>query len=191
MNERLVVAPDYIDPGYPLIFLAGPIQQTWDWQSKAVKIILSSDPKVWVANPRRPIKISGDLPPKDYEIQVDWETNYLRKAAATGSILFWLAKETEHRCDRAYAQTTRAELFEWKVKHQIDRTSLVIGIEEGFSGAKYIRHRLEQDCPMVTILDSLEETCQRAINLSYKVFFSLKSAKIKTILWHSLLHRIK
>jgi len=87
----------------------------------------------------------------------------LRRASTEGCILFWLAKEYEHICDRAYAQTTRFELAEWKIRHERDATKLVVGIEEGFTGAKYIKRRLFQDCPLVPINYSLEQTCKEAI----------------------------
>jgi hypothetical protein len=81
----------------------------------------------------------------DFTRQVDWETHYLRRAATSGAILFGLAKEARHRCERAYAQTSCFELGEWKARHERGEASLVIGIESGFDGASYIRRRLRQD----------------------------------------------
>ncbi len=98
-----------------------------------------------------------------YNEQVDWETYYLRRAAKQGVVLFWLAKEFRHTCDRAYAQTTRFELGEWKVRHERDGTKLVVGIEQGFTNAKYIKRRLSQDCKDVPLCSTLEETCKSAI----------------------------
>ena len=40
---------------------------------------------------------------------------------------------------------------------------LVIGIEEGFSGSRYIRKRFTQDCPAIPLLDFLGETCRAAV----------------------------
>lgn len=77
-----------------------------------------------------------------------------------------MAKEKDHICDRAYAQTTRAELFEWKMRHERDRANLVIGIEDGFSGAKYIKQKFSEDCPEVPIYDQLEHTCLKAVDLT-------------------------
>ena len=81
-------------------------------------------------------------------------------------ILFWLAREEVHICERAYAQTTRFELAEWKVRHERDGTKLVVGIENGFTGAKYIRQRLTQDCPKVPVCEMLDETARRAVALA-------------------------
>jgi hypothetical protein len=79
--------------------------------------------------------------------------------------LFWLANEAEHDCGRSYAQTTRFELAEWKVRHERDGTRLVIGIDSRFAGAKYIRRRFAQDCPGVSVCSTLEETWRRAADV--------------------------
>lgn len=161
-RERVVLtAPEYQELSGPVVFLAGPIQGTPDWQAKAIERLGELAPSVHVASPRREY-LPGEF---IYEAQVDWETHHLRRAAEDGVVMFWLAKEIEHDSARAYAQTTRAELFEWKVRHQRDETLLVVGIEEGYSGAKYIRHRFTQDCPEVPILDSLDETCCKVAGL--------------------------
>lgn len=92
-----------------------------------------------------------------------WETQYLNRAAKNGVILFYLAKEEKHFCERAYAQTSRFELGEWKAKHEHTGCNVVVGIEDGFSNARYIRLRLSQDCKNIPICSSLEETCDKAI----------------------------
>lgn len=159
MPGLLISPPDYPPVDGPLVFLAGPIQSAPDWQAVAAGLLRAARPDLHVANPRRL------YPPGvfDYTAQVDWETHHLRRAAAGGVVLFWLAKEADHRCDRAYAQTTRFELAEWKVRHERDGVGLVVGIEDGFTGARYVRHRLRQDCPGVPLCDSLEETCRAAV----------------------------
>lgn len=146
----------------PLLFLAGPIQGTWNWQERAIALLQSAAPDLHLACPR------WDYSPGTfvYEKQVDWETHHLRRAAQDGAILFWLARETNHTCDRAYAQTTRFELAEWKVRHEREGVKLIIGIEEGFTGARYIRRRLQQDCPEIPLVTSLEAACQAAIVLT-------------------------
>jgi len=161
MSERnLYIPPEYVEGEKLVIFLAGPIQGAPDWQSKAQEIIQEIDPNVVVASPRR--SFNKEL---EYNEQVDWETYHLRKAGENGVIIFWLAKEETHVCERAYAQTTRAELFEWKVRHERDGVKIVIGIEEGFSGTKYIKRRFYQDCPDIKILNTLEDTCRAALHL--------------------------
>lgn len=158
----MVVSP----PEYPplmgrVVFLAGPIQGAANWQAEAIGLLGQLASHLHVANPRRAY-LTGEF---DYDAQVDWETHHLRRAAADGAVLFWLAREAVHACDRAYAQTTRFELAECKVRHERDRTRLVVGIEEGFTGARYIRRRLAQGYPAVPLCDTLEDTCRRAADL--------------------------
>ncbi|MBU1850262.1 MAG: nucleoside 2-deoxyribosyltransferase domain-containing protein, partial [Nanoarchaeota archaeon] len=153
----------------PLIFLAGPIQGAPKWHQKAMEYISKREPDIYIASPRRPIEShSKDFPKAMYEEQVDWETFHLRKAGNNGVVMFWLAKEEEHLCERAYAQTTRFELAEWKMMHQAHKSKLVIGIEEGFTNARYIRRRFSQDCPNVPIYSTLEETCAKAVEIIKK-----------------------
>ena len=164
MKERLYIPPQYIPEGAsntPVIFLAGPIQGTGNWQSEARKMLHTKRPDVIVASPRR-VYLPGEF---EYGKQVDWETYHLRRAAENGAILFWLAREEEHIASRAYAQTSRFELAEWKMRHEQEGVKLVIGIEKGFSGEKYIRRRFSQDCPEVPILETLLETCERALEV--------------------------
>jgi hypothetical protein len=159
----LVLYPTMMTPiNGPLVFLAGPIQGAPHWQEDAIRWFTENAPAVSVASPRR-LDRSRDF---DYTAQVDWETHHLRRAATHGVILFWLAREVESTPGRAYVQTTRFELAEWKVRHERDGARLVIGIEEGFSGARYIRHRFGQDCPSVPILASLSEACAQAVALA-------------------------
>lgn len=163
MTTNIFYPPDQIRVGeQPLIFLAGPIQGTTDWQARATDYIGSATPGVAIANPRRDY-LPGDFV---YAAQVDWETFMLRQAADHGVILFWLAKEIEHDSTRAYAQTTRFELAEWATRAQFDRNvRIVVGIEEGYSGAHYVRHRLGQDCPWLVIHEDLYKTCLAATRL--------------------------
>ncbi len=166
--DRLLTSPDHrpaLDAawrgGAPLVFLAGPIQGARDWQREAAVYLLDLDPRILVANPRR--SVWETLAPDAFDVQVDWETRYLRKASI---VLFWLAEEQEHVCTRAFGQTTRFELAEWKLRHEIDGVKIVVGISDGFSGARYLRRRFAQDCPDVPICASLPETCLEASRLA-------------------------
>ena len=170
MTGKLILPFDYLEQiDAPLIFLAGPITGAYDWQSQAIDIIQETAPDLYIASPRR--KTSFRDYPEGFRIkmfneQVDWETYHLNQAAENGSILFWLAKEFEHSCDSAYAQTTRWELAEWKVKHERDGARLALGIEDGFSGRRYIKRRIMQDSPGIRIHSTLEDTCNEAIGLA-------------------------
>lgn len=163
MSERIVLQPpEIIATDRPVIFLAGPIQGGPDWQSEAASLIHDLDSSLIVASPRR------DYPEGTfvYERQVDWETHFLRTAGRSGVIAFWLAAQVEETPGRSYAQTTRFELAEWKMRHEYDDVKLTIGIEEGFGNARYIRRRFSQDAPDVKIADSLEEMSRNAVNLA-------------------------
>jgi len=154
-----------------VIFLAGPIQGAPDWQEEAINIIETEytkikNPDYKIACPRR---LSGIDKSKDfnYNLQVDWETFYLNQAAENGVILFWLAKKIEYDLKRDFSQTSRFELGEWVTKHQQNNNiQIVVGIEPGFSGEKYIRKRLKKDCPLIPIFDDLHKTCIKAIALN-------------------------
>ena len=166
MTGSILIAPEYENVEGPLIFLAGPIQGAYNWQEQAISLINSLDSEMNIASPRRRIKHEGEFTENMYNEQVDWETHYLNRAAEKGAVMFWLAKESEHVCHRAYAQTSRFELAEWKVLHQIYHSKMVVGIEEGFTGHRYIEKRFSQDCPEVPVLSSLEETCTKAVEFA-------------------------
>ncbi|MBM3200478.1 hypothetical protein FJZ53_06070 [Candidatus Woesearchaeota archaeon] len=167
MSSNIIIPPNYVKKiSSPLIFLAGPIQGVYTWQDEAIRIINELAPEVYIANPRRAVNIEHDFSPEMYNEQVDWETYHLKKAGKKGVIMFWLAKETKHLCERAYAQTSRFELGEWKAKHEKNKAQVVVGLEEGFTGTKYILRRLSKDCPNIPICRTLEETCKEAIRLA-------------------------
>lgn len=157
---EILLPPDIVPCTGPIVFIAGPIQGAKDWQGEAISVFqFQASKSITVASPRRAY-LPGEF---IYELQVDWETHYLREAAKNGVILFWLEKEAEHTCDRAFAQTSRFEIGEWKAKYEIHKIRLVVGMEEGFTNASYIRRRLSQDCSGITIHSTLIETCQDAL----------------------------
>jgi len=164
MTSNFIQPPEIIAVHQPLIFLAGPVQGASDWQTIAKHKIHALDPSILLASPRKDY-LDGTFV---YERQVDWETHFLRQAGALGVIAFWLAVQTVDTPGRAYAQTTRFELAEWKVRHEYEGTKITIGIEDGFGNARYIRRRFGQDCPDVMIVDSLNELCQNAVSLLRK-----------------------
>ena len=160
---EIIRAVAMVETTGPLIFLAGPIQGAVPWQEEAIIHINSLANSIHIASPR---SLHTDSKSWSYETQVDWETHYLNQAAQRGVVLFWLAKEHRHICTRAYAQTSRFELAEWKEKHRRGEAKLVVGIEPGFSGERYIKRRLSQDCPGITIHDTLKDTCSQAASLA-------------------------
>jgi hypothetical protein len=157
----VLVPPKFTDIEGPLLFLAGPIQGAPDWQRDALRWLALDAPDLTVASPRHAY-LPGEF---DYAAQVDWETHHLRRAAQYCVILFWLPREVASVPGRCYGQTSRFELAEWKVRHERDGVRLVVGVEEGFSGARYIRHRFRRDCPAVPLVESLEWACRAAVEL--------------------------
>lgn len=154
-----VHAPDYYPFNHRVVFLAGPIQGAPDWQAEAMRLLrpILGGIDVSVCSPRR----LGAFPEGAYEQQVDWERFHLREAAGDGVTMFWLAKEVEHDCKRSYAQTTRFELAEALTKHVMGYGGhIVLGIEDGFTGAKYIRKYVADHCPGIQIHTTLEATCK-------------------------------
>lgn len=162
MPGLVITPPHYPEFAGPIVFLAGPIQGAPDWQADAIHLLRGLAPGLHIATPRRVYLPSEFV----YDAQVDWESHHLRRAGADGVILFWLAAEAVHNCGRAYAQTTRFELAEWKVRHERDGAKLVVGIDPPFTGARYLRRRLAQDCPRVPIAETLDETCRLAAALA-------------------------
>lgn len=163
MSERLLLQPpEIVETEGPIIFLAGPIQGGPDWQAPAARLIHAINPNIVVASPRKEYPEGTFI----YERQVDWETHFLRAAGRTGVVAFWLATQVEETPGRSYAQTTRFELAEWKMRHEYEGTKLTIGVEEGFGNARYIRRRFSQDAPGVKIASSLEEMCRNAVDLA-------------------------
>lgn len=162
---RIIIAPDLVEVEGPVVFLAGPTMSSTHWQDQAIALFQRMDAGIHIASPRRPVDTERDFDERMYNEQVDWETRYLRRAGKNGVVLFWLARESVHRCERAHAQTTRFELAEWKEYHRREGAGLVVGIEEGFTGARYIRRRFAQECPGVPICATLEATCRFAVQL--------------------------
>lgn len=158
----LILPPDYPEIEGQLIFLAGPIQGAPDWQQQAIDYLQQKAPALHIASPKRQY-LGGAF---DYETQVDWESYHLKRAAQQGVILFFLAKEQEHFCERAYAQTTRFELAEWKTRQLYEPVKIVIGLEHGFTGERYIKHRLQQDNPQIPMVYSLALACEKCIELA-------------------------
>lgn len=162
MSKRLFFQPpEIVETEGPIIFLAGPIQGAADWQSVAIAEIHNLDPSIVVASPRKNYPEGTFV----YEKQVDWETHFLRLAGKAGVIGFWLAAQSEETPGRAYAQTSRFELGEWKDKN----TKLTLGIEEGFGNAHYIVRRFAQDRPDVKVARTLLAMCRNAVDLIHEI----------------------
>lgn len=163
---RIIIPPEYIEVKGPVIFLAGPIRGAYNWQEEAANYINNRSLELNIASPRRPGLTPDEFRDDVFDEQVDWEHYYLARAGENGVILFWLAKEFKHDCKRVYAQTTRFELGEHVAKHHFAGIKVAVGIEDGFSNARYIRRTLSKKYPKIPICESLKETCEAAIKLA-------------------------
>jgi hypothetical protein len=164
---EVFLPPAYRDWDGPVLFLAGPIQGAPDWQSDAISLLVRT-PGVAIACPRRPGNANADLSAAAYEEQVKWEHHYLERAGLDGVLVFWLAREVTHHCDRAYAQTTRFELGEAVTLHRWKGIKVVVGIEQGFSGASYLKRTLRHKVPHIPLCSSLQHTCAAAARLAFQ-----------------------
>lgn len=182
-NIRGVLFPPEFDEGVieetdHVIFLAGPIRDAPNWQQEALDFMLDNyhnphgDINVVIACPRWPGEKMCEPEVFDFQSQVDWETEYLARAAIKGTVLFWLPnpadKLTKNRC---YGQTSRFELGEWLTAACLGwqgnayPVGLALGIEPGFSGEQYIRARAAALLPGLDIYTNLEQTCMYALAL--------------------------
>lgn len=167
-SVMVIIPPRYVKARGPVIFLAGPIRGAVDWQDEAICYIENKNSKLHIASPRRPELTQEEFSENTFDEQVDWEHFYLQRAGKNGVILFWLAKEIKHNCNRAYAQTTRFELGEAVAMHHFSKMKVVVGIEEGFIGAKYIRKTLSKKYPDIPVCNDLKGACELAIQFALK-----------------------
>lgn len=164
---KILICPEYdrLLSG-PVIFLGGPIQGAPDWHSDAIALLQKITPAT-IASPRRnKMFFEEKYAREDFLIQVCWEHLLMDIAGRTGVILFWCAKEAEHFCERAYAQTTRFEMG-WKIATTVfTQTRVVVGIEPGFSNERYLRETIPiASKRRVKIYSTLKETCKMAAAL--------------------------
>ncbi len=168
---ELYIPPNYDETDKKLLFLAGPIQSAPRWQDEAINFFFKRKVDFNIACPRYALlneRTTLDWTPGiDSTRQIDWEGYHLNKAGDKyeGCILFWLPREKEHFCERAYAQTSRIELGEWLTRHKLEGTKISLGIEECFSGGDYLRYRLSKECPEIRISSNLTETCKNALEI--------------------------
>jgi len=103
---KIIYPPKIIKIDDPIIFLAGPIRHTYDWQSKIALYFKYTVSEYVFANPRL-VRTNFNL-----DEQIDWETYYLNQSAKTGYIAFYLAAQTTEDKEESFARTTRFELGE-------------------------------------------------------------------------------
>lgn len=150
----------------PLIYLGGIEHKTLNWQERAIELLGASDKQIYIANPSRV------LPTKDTEewaIQVEWEIYHQRVASSIGAVMFWL-EDNEHsnyNIDKDIFNIAEWQLhLRYRAKIDPNRSlKFVLGIDNEFDGAQYIKYRLSQDMPDFHIFSSLSDTCDATIKL--------------------------
>jgi len=157
MPRQIITAPTNLDAVNklegPLVYLNGPIQGVDNWQAEAIAILGDLAPDLHVASARGRNFTGGP------ELHMMWEQAFAERAARDGVVLFWLARETRHRCDRTFAAQQRFELGEWAAKASAGLARLVVGIERGFTGGPYLHRRLTLSYPQVPVCRTLRQAC--------------------------------
>jgi len=160
-NIRVLYPPSGLNRALSSVFLAGPIQGAPEWQQyfiDKVKESYTDNTVIQILNPRR---TEFNKEKFVYEQQVDWETNSLNSADI---IVFWLCNEVEHIEGRDYAQTSRFEIGEWvaKICECGSPKKIIIGIEDGFKGDRYIKYRTSKFG--IPIYNNLDDIINEVIN---------------------------
>jgi len=186
---KFITAPNLeeISKNDIVIFLAGPIQGAEDWHSKCFELLKTEYeelnnsynqlpwkplfPNLVVCSPRRQTGIEkSDF---EYKDQVLWETHHLRLAGKQGVVLFWFANEKEQIIEngklRPYAKTSRFEFGEWKTRHDIDGSNVILGLDTDWINEKYFLTRIEQDGSEIPICYSLEELVKESISMCFNI----------------------
>jgi len=162
MNERLHLPPvdNPVPARHSLVFLAGPIQGSPDWQTPTAEELLHHLPDVHVASPRRIAESHDEF---DYNEQVLWELNHIRRANKLGVVSFWFAARDftlPYEEGRSYAKTTRNEVnraFGW---YDYKPFPLVLGFDPNYTptGGEGERHIVAMAKELeLPIYDSLED----------------------------------
>lgn len=111
MSSEFIIPPHPIrHPENPVVFLAGPVQGTDNWQAEAADILLQSPVNMSIISPRGNQELYN-APSAWLERgeQNPWEKHHLRLARDTGVLAMWMAEQTYETPGRAYAQTSRIE----------------------------------------------------------------------------------
>ena len=172
----MIIPKTYIaEISQPLIFLAGPIRGAPNWQDDAACFILSKNPDILVASPRRGFRdrIAGYIIEGEqnyFPRQRAWERHYLdlaSKKEKKGAIMFWLPEEVEHSCGKAYGAMTRVEIGQCMTRYAYDKSvRFCVGSDGRFSELDTIAYDLSIDAPDKDIKKTLEEACNEALRIS-------------------------
>jgi hypothetical protein len=162
----------------PLLFLAGPIRGSGDWQADMAETILELEPSVLIACPSRwegehrlAAHFHQPFSQADNR-QLVWERHYLKQAGldtgVPGCIIFWLGLESTtnpHPGPEPYAMDTRREIGKFTAFAEMMPVRLVVGGNRGFHGLDVILFELSEafgrPCPFYETMEAVAENALR------------------------------
>lgn len=165
MREFITPPPRIDTPGAPVVFLAGPVQGTRDWQQEAAELLFDHAVPLSVVSPRGPEGLYRA--PSSWLIdgeQNPWEKHHLRLARDTGCLAMWMAAQDYPTPGRSFAQTSRIEfgrIAGW-MDYNTD-ISFVFGMSPHYAGGN--RTYFEEVCAefSVPVHDRLDEWTEAII----------------------------
>lgn len=111
MSEFIIPPKDIEEIDNPVVFLAGPVQGSKNWQAKAAFKLMKDSPRdISIISPRGNPRLYEE--PSEWLAdgrQTPWEKHYLRLARDKGVLAVWLAEQTYTTPGRVHTQTTRIE----------------------------------------------------------------------------------
>jgi len=180
-----------------LYFLGGPIQSSGHWQTMALEMLSRVDPGCYVACPheyninhwifKACAQLACENPKNSLEFpnQTLWKRYYLQRASYYGTVIMWLPCEdpgNPHTDGNTYAQDTRGEIGEWRIKaanphvfsfergkmrRHFHRVNLVVGAEPDFPGLKTIQENFDDEFGRPYLIhNTLKETINTAVSLA-------------------------
>jgi len=157
MSVRLILPPAY-KCVEPVVFLGGPVRETYNWRGSAIERITRAAPGLYVVSPQWP-----ECPGQD-ESRL-WETHYMNWIGAErsrGAFLFYFSRPNEGYNLSTYAKRSIEELEYIGVLHELSNARLIVGVEDGFPKKDIVSSILSryQD---IDIQTSLEDICSKAV----------------------------
>ncbi|MBU1039276.1 hypothetical protein KKC17_03600 [Patescibacteria group bacterium] len=155
-----------------VVYLAGPVKHAPDWHSRAIKIIHDIDPEVIIISPKK-LVLSGFHMTEWYK-ECAWIKYHmdLTGGYAKGVIMFWCPPmECQERpnYNGSYAQSTRYEVGKWFTRLNENPQEwpgkVIMGMEHGFSGARYVDFDLKADYGVEIFWGDLQEFCYKTLEI--------------------------
>ena len=165
MSEFIIPPHNISQPDNPVVFLAGPVQGSYNWQAVAANQLLASPSAMSIISPRgAPELYKKPSAWLDAEQQTPWEKYHLRLARETGVLAMWMAAQNYETPGRAHAQTSRIEFGKIIGWMDYDPTMrFVFGVDQLYNSGN--QTYMEQDCKdhSIPIARSLDEWCEQII----------------------------